>query len=160
MALGAIWADGLWDEAIWNNAIWEPFSLTPACDQFTFSDRAGQALSATNVESGAVTLTNVDGTQNVTFSGDASLEWSKNGGVWSTGSTTVVSGDTLNLRLDASASYLTQVSAVVTVGSGANAVSDTYAVITIPNPATPADGIAQKPISGKANTGIKGNING
>lgn len=160
MALGAIWADGLWDEDIWNNAIWEPFSLTPACDQFTFPDRAGQAQSAANVESGNVTFTNVDGTQNVTFSGDASLEWSKNGGAWSTGSTTVVSGDTLNLRLDASASYLTQVSAVVTVGSGANAVTDTYAVITIPDPAAAVAGIAQRPISGKANTGIKGNING
>lgn len=158
MALGVNWADGVWDEAIWDNAVWAQTG-TDAVDQFTFTDRPGQAQSAANVESGNVTLLNVLGTQDVAFSGDASLEWSKNDGTWSTGATTVESGDTMNLRLDASASYLTQVSGTMTVGTGGQAVSDVYSVTTIPDP-TVTDSIVAEDTVVNITRGISRKING
>lgn len=153
MALGAIW-DEIWNEDIWNNAIWNQEVSTFVCDAFSYTDQVAVALSTTNVESGAVTFTNVTGTQTVTFTGDASLEWSKNAGVWSTGATTIVSNDTINLRLDASASYLTAVTGVVTVGSGVTSRTGSFAVVTLVDPADATSDI----ILGSANRRLANNI--
>ncbi len=160
MALGAMWTDGLWDEAIWDNAIWNQSVASFVADPFTYFPAYNTARSATNVTSNTITLTNVVGTQNVTFSGDASLEWSKNGGGFTTGSTTAVTNDTFAIRLDASAEYSTSVTGTMTVGSGGNARAGTYSVITLPDPAANAGTGLQGRIGRNSSKSIQGNVNG
>ena len=69
-ALGIIWADGVWEDTpfVWDTAIWAQVG-TAAVDAFDFPNKVGVAQSATNVESGTITFTNVLGTQNVVFTG-------------------------------------------------------------------------------------------
>ena len=85
-------------------------------DAFSFTAVSGVALSATDVESNIVTLTGLGEPVTVSVSGDASVEYRKNGGAWATIATTGDSGDTFQLRLDASASYNTGVSGFLDVG--------------------------------------------
>lgn len=97
-------------------------------DQFSFGAAQLVASGTANVESEIVTITGISIGVNlpVTFTADASLEWRKNGGSWSTGGLTVATGDTLQLRLDASASAGAAVSATALIGT----IFDTFTVVT------------------------------
>lgn len=97
-------------------------------DQFSFGAAQLVAAGTLNVESEIITISGISIGVNlpVTFTADASLEWRKNGGAWSTGGLTVAVGDTLQLRLDASAASGAAVSALALIGT----VSDTFTVVT------------------------------
>lgn len=93
-----------------------PSELGEGPDPFAFTAQYGVALSAANVTSNVVIMSGIADSVNVSLSGDASAEYSKNGGAWVTGDTTAVNGDEFQLRVDASASYKTGVTAVLTAG--------------------------------------------
>lgn len=106
------------------------FELFEGPNAFAFTAQSGIALSAANVTSETVVLGGISESLVVTLGGDGSAEYSKNGGGWSTAATTAVNGDTFALRVDASASYNTPVSAVLTVGT----ITGTFTVRTLRDP--------------------------
>lgn len=97
-------------------------------DAFTFTDLTGQDL-GTVVSSNTVTIAGIDTTVYGSFvqTGHLSGEYSKNGGAWTTlGAFSVVSGDTIQLRLTTSASQGTTHSIKVDIAG----VTDTWDVTT------------------------------
>lgn len=129
MAIGAIWGE-IWNEAKWNTAIWAQAAAddtTP--DQFTFTDQSGVALSST-ITSAPITVTGIDAPAPITVSGDASTLYIINGGTPTADPGAVVSGDEVQLRHTSSASYLTAVNSIATIGG----VSDTFTSQTTPDP--------------------------
>lgn len=102
-------------------------------DQFSFTDQSGVALSAT-ITSAAVTITGIDAAAAITVSGASTPLYSINGGAFTADAGTVVVGDSVRARHTSSASYLTAVNTVVTIGG----VSDTFTSITEGDPANSA----------------------
>lgn len=105
------------------------FSVTTANpdstpDPFIFVDNADVAKS-TVATSNVITIAGIDTTSNVSFStsGGSSHEYRKNGGAWTAvGATTVVNGDTLQVRLTVPGTAGQTGAITMTVGG----VSDTY----------------------------------
>lgn len=130
MAIGAIWGE-IWNEAIWNTAIWAQTAAddtTP--DAFSFTDQSGVALSST-ITSAAITVTGIDAAAAISVSGDASTLYIINGGTPTADPGTVVNGDEVQLQHTSSASYLTAVNSIATIGG----VSDTFSSTTRSDPA-------------------------
>lgn len=123
-----------------NGAVAAPYGFLQGVgpSAFVFVPQQGIALSSLNVTSNVVALTGINSSSplTVTLSGDASAEYSKNGGAWSTGSTTAVNGDQFQLRVDASSSYNTTVQAILTVDE----VVGIFLVTTLRSPAAAAQG--------------------
>lgn len=97
-----------------------------APDAFTFADAAGVQLS-TVITATAITISGINTPVPVSVSG-ADAEISIDGGPWVT-SGTIAEGQTLVVRLTSSASYLTILTATVTVGGS----SDSWTVETRPD---------------------------
>ncbi len=99
-------------------------------EAFPFGSQSGVALGTLNVTSNVVTISGLTITANFSLSGDATAEYSQNSGPWSTASGTCVQGDTFALRVDASGSYSTAVSATLTI----NGVPSSFVVTTLADP--------------------------
>ncbi len=95
-------------------------------DPFTFNDQSNVAPSVANVTSNTITVSGLSGSVAAAVSGDASAEYSKNGGAWTSTAGTAENGDTFAVRVDASGSFSTTVSAVLTIGGE----SDSFDVTT------------------------------
>lgn len=108
--------------------------VTP--DQFTFTDQSGVTRSAT-ITSDAVTPVGYDTATTIAVSGDASSEYSINGGAYTSVAGTLSPGDYFTVRHTASASYLTSVFTVITLDSS---VSDTFTSTTLIDPAYTTSG--------------------
>lgn len=106
-----------------------PDDTTP--DQFSFTDQSGVALSST-ITSAPVMITGIDAAADITVSG-GTYDINASGTFVSTAGT-VVSGDTVRARHTSSASYLTAVNTVVTIGG----VADTFTSTTEGDPANAA----------------------
>lgn len=102
-------------------------------DQFTFTDQSGVARSST-ITSAAITVTGIDAASAIAVSGDASTLYIINGGTPTADPGTVVNGDQVQLQHTSSASYLTAVNSIATIGG----VSDTFRSITEGDPAQAA----------------------
>lgn len=88
-------------------------------DQFTFTDQSGVALSST-ITSAPITVVGIDAPATITVTGGT---YDINGsGTFVSTAGTVNNGDTVRARHTSSASYLTTVNTVVTIGG----VSDTF----------------------------------
>lgn len=131
MAIGIIWGE-IWNEAIWNTAIWAQAvgdDTTP--DAFSFSDQSGVAVSST-ITSAPITVSGIDAAAAITITG-GTYDINASGSFVSTEGTVNV-GDTVRARHTSSASYLTAVNTVITIGG----VSDTFTSITEGDPANAA----------------------
>lgn len=137
MAIGIIWGE-IWNEAIWNTAIWAQAAgeddTTP--NQFTFTDQTDVNISST-ITSVAIQVTGIDAAAAITVSGDASTLYIINGGTPTADPGTVVNGDEVQLQHTSSASYLTAVDSIATIGG----VSDTFTSTTRVEPAGEAGGV-------------------
>ncbi|WP_139247361.1 hypothetical protein [Hyphomicrobium sp. NDB2Meth4] len=96
-------------------------------DAFNFTDQTNVQLS-TLTTSASITPTGYDGPVSVSVSGQGSPEISINGGAWGSGGS-INPGQTLAVRLTSSGSYLTTLTATVTVGG----TSDSWSVQTRPD---------------------------
>lgn len=90
---------------------------------FTFTDQSNVALS-TIITSNTITVAGIDAPSNMTITGG---QYSKNGGAFASAATTVVAGDTVQVRGTSSASNSTAVNVVLTIGG----VSDTFTITTL-----------------------------
>jgi len=97
--------------------------LTPV--PFAFTSATGAAISALTT-SNSVTISGINTSAAVSVSGDGSPQVRVGTGLWTTGPTTIISGQTLAVRLTSSAAATTTHTATVTVGNG----SATYSVTT------------------------------
>lgn len=98
-------------------------------DAFTFTDQTDVARSST-ITSAAITVSGIDSAATITVTGG---EYDINAsGTFVSTSGTVDNGDTVRARHTSSASYLTAVNTVVTIGG----VSDTFSSTTLAAPAT------------------------
>lgn len=95
-------------------------------DAFEYTDKTGQALN-TSITSGALAIAGINASTIVTISGDASCQYSQNGGAYTAVEGSVVVTDTLQLKVTSSAVTSDTVSCTLTVGG----VSDTWTVTTI-----------------------------
>lgn len=103
---------------------------TPAA--FSFTDVTNQAVN-TVITSNTLTVTGIGGNPTpVSVTGSGSPQISINGGAWVT-SGTILTGQTLRVRLTSAGTSSTARSATVTVGN----TSDTWSVTTIPQDSTP-----------------------
>lgn len=93
---------------------------------FSFTDQTNVPLS-TVVTFNAITVEGITEATSVSISGDASSEYRKNGGEWTSAPVTVVAGDTIQPRHTSSSSNSTPVNTVVTIGG----VSDTATSATL-----------------------------
>jgi hypothetical protein len=89
---------------------------------FSFVDVTGATLD-TEYTSNTITVSGINTLTNISITGGT---YSKNGGAYTSSSGTVVSGDTVSVRVTSSSSYSTAVSTTLTIGG----VSDTYTVTT------------------------------
>lgn len=128
MSVEAVQVEGFYpgflDSGLSNGSPTEP-------EAFPFGAQTGITLSTTDVTSNTVTMAGLTITANFSLAGDASAEYSQNGGAWLTAPSTCVDGDTFAVRLDASASYDTTVSCTLTV----NGVDSIFFVTTEIDPA-------------------------
>lgn len=93
-------------------------------DAFTFTDQTDVAVSST-ITSAAITVAGIDSAATITVTGG---EYDINAsGTFVSSSGTVDNGDTVRARHTSSASYLTAVNTVVTIGG----VSDTFTSTTV-----------------------------
>lgn len=97
-------------------------------DAFSFTDQTGVATSST-ITSAAITVTGIDAAAAITITG-GTYDINSSGTFVSTEGT-VNNGDTVRARHTSSASYLTAVNTVVTIGG----VSDTFTSTTRSDPA-------------------------
>jgi outer membrane murein-binding lipoprotein Lpp len=104
-----------------------PVDTTP--DAFSFAAITGAALSEP-FESQEITVSGITATTAVSVAGGT---YSKNGSAYTADSGTVLSGDTLRLKVTSSASNNTAVSAILTIGG----VSGTFTVTTRAAPSSP-----------------------
>lgn len=104
-----------------------PSDNTP--DAFNFTDETGKELSTLD-ESNEQTITGIDVATSISISGNsAQFRVKPSGGsygAWTSSSTTLTNGATVQLRMNSSGSYSTQVSTTVTIGT----VSDTWRLTT------------------------------
>jgi len=98
---------------------WDVTTQDQTPDAFTFTDVTNQALN-TLITSNSVTINGITGTVNVSVSGAGSPQVRVNGGSWTTGPTTIINGQSLEVRLTSANADSTMRSATVTVGSGSN----------------------------------------
>lgn len=98
-------------------------------DAFTFVDVTGAAISTVTTSNG-ITVAGIDTTSAISVTGGT---YSINGGAYTSSAGFVVAGDVVTVRVTSSASFLTAVNAVVTIGG----VSDTYTVTTQAADTTP-----------------------
>lgn len=105
-----------------------PEDTTP--NAFTFTDVTGAAIS-TAYESNTITVAGITAPASMTITGG---QYSKNGGPYSSTTTTVVNGDTVKVKVTSSGSFSTAVSTTLTIGG----VSDTYSVTTVASDTTPS----------------------
>lgn len=94
-------------------------------DAFVFTDVSG-ATPATQYTSNAITVAGINASTAISISGGT---YSKNGAAYTSAPGTANNGDTVSVRITASASDLTAVNAVLTIGG----VSDTFTVTTAPS---------------------------
>lgn len=94
---------------------------------FSFTDQTGVALSSM-VVSNAITVTGINAPADISISGG---EYSINGGDYTASSTTVSTGDSVQVRHTSSASYSTATNTTLTIGG----VSDTFTSTTLAAPA-------------------------
>lgn len=100
-------------------------------DAFSFTDQSGVTPSST-ITSAPITVTGIDAAAAITITGGT---YDINGsGTFVSTEGTVSNGDTVRARHTSSASYLTAVNTVVTIGG----VSDTFTSITEGDPANAA----------------------
>ena len=93
---------------------------------FTFTDETQRATNTLHTHA-AITLTGAGFTGGtLTLTGDSSAEFRINSGSYQTGSASVVTGDTFQVRMTSSSSQGTTVSCTVTI----NNVSDTFSITT------------------------------
>lgn len=90
---------------------------------FSFTDQTGVALSAV-VTSNTVTISGINAAATISVSGGS---YSINGGAFTTAAGTINNGNTVAVRLTASASNATTSNATLTIGG----VSDTFSVTTV-----------------------------
>lgn len=127
----SLWATSLWATDFWAAGLWaEEIGEDTTPDQFTFVDQSGVALSST-ITSAAITVTGIDAAAAISVSGDASTLYIINGGTPTADPGTVVNGDEVQLQHTSSASYLTAVNSIATIGG----VSDTFSSTTRSDPA-------------------------
>ncbi|MBB4859617.1 hypothetical protein HNO88_002946 [Novosphingobium chloroacetimidivorans] len=91
-------------------------------DGFGFTDVTGAALN-TVYESNTITIAGIDSPSALAIAGG---QYSKNGGAYASGPTTVVNGNTIKVRGTSSSASSTAVNVVLTIGG----VSDTYTITT------------------------------
>lgn len=122
--------------------IWQNFQLTTLAttgdttpDQFSGETKPGQALSAT-VTFTTFVPTGYDSAADISISGDASGLYSINGGAYTAVAGTVSPGDDVTVRNTSSASYLTNVDNLLTIGG----VSATFRSTTGADPAGSGSG--------------------
>lgn len=109
-------------------------------DQFSFTDQGGVALSST-ITSAPVTITGIDAPADIEVSGDASSLYDINeSGTFTADPGTVNNGDTVRARHTSSASYLTAVNTVVTIGG----VSDTFTSLTGSDPSATGSSVLKR----------------
>ncbi len=112
----------------------DTFSVTTLDDTtpnaFTFTDQTGVALSAVT-DSNAITVADITAPVAISITGG---EYAINGGAYLSSNSTVSNGDTVVVRVAASASYSTAANAMLTIGG----VSDTFTVTTVAVGETPA----------------------
>jgi len=120
------WATSAWATNAWAGTAWagesEP-DTTP--DSFSFTDQSGVDVSA-EITSAAVTITGIDAAADITVTGGT---YSINGAAFTADAGTVDNGDEVRARHTSSASYLTAVNTVVTIGG----ISDTFTSQTGPD---------------------------
>jgi hypothetical protein len=104
-------------------------------DQFTFTDVSNQPIN-TVITSDPVTITGIDAASAITVSGGT---YSINGGAYTASAGTAVLNDVVRARHTSSASELTVVSTIVTIGG----VSDTFSSRTL-STTPPSGGIFKK----------------
>ena len=97
-----------------------PVDTTP--DAFTFTDRTNVAIN-TEYKSNAITVAGINAAAPISITGGT---YSKNGGAYTSASSTVTLGNTVKVRKVSSSSYATTKSATLTIGG----VSDTFSVTT------------------------------
>jgi hypothetical protein len=98
-------------------------------EQFIFADKADVSLN-TEVTSNTIMVQGISATAPISITGGT---YSVNGGGYTSSSGTVVSGDTVTVRVQSSGSYSTTTSATLTIGG----VSDTFSVTTGSAPQLP-----------------------
>lgn len=96
-------------------------------DAFSFTDQTGVELS-TLTTSNSIAISGINSSASVSVSGQGSPQVRINGGSWVT-SGSITNGQTLEVRLTSSASFVTAHTATVTVGG----VNDVWSVTTRPN---------------------------
>ena len=92
---------------------------------FAFTDVTNASFS-TQYASSAVAVTGINSPTAISVSGDATAQYSVNGGAFTSSAGTVNNGDTVQARLTSANAYVTRKDAVVTIGG----VSDTFSVTT------------------------------
>lgn len=112
-----------------------PLDTTP--NAFSFTDQTGVALNAV-ATSNALTITGIDAPAAISISGGS---YSINGNTFTTAAGTINNGNSVAVRLTASASNSTVSNAILTIGG----VSDTFSVTTVA--ATNAGGFYSPPAS-------------
>ncbi|HAU29913.1 MAG TPA: hypothetical protein DCW68_07405 [Rhodospirillaceae bacterium] len=101
-------------------------------DTFTLAAITGVAPGTLSTLSSPVTISGFSDSLTASVSGSGSPQISVNGGTWA-GSASITAGNTLSVRLTASASFNTGASATVTIGG----TSATFSVTTAPQDTTP-----------------------
>jgi len=116
-----------------------PATLTPT--QAYWATPAAVGTSVVTTAAAAITMAGINGTAAVTFvtSGGTTHEFSKNGGAWTAvgGGTTVVNGDTINVRM-VSPGAGSQTGNIVMKVNGATGMNAAFTIVTTGGSATPS----------------------
>lgn len=94
-------------------------------DAFTFIDHFNVPTAVTRT-SNTITVSGIDAPSAISISGDASSQYSINGGAYTASGGTVINGDTVTVKHTSSGSAATQVDSTLTIGG----VSDTFSSTT------------------------------
>ena len=101
---------------------------------FSFTDTTGLTTSFTTV-SNTITVSGIEASAAISITTTDGMEYSINGGAYTSASGTVDNGDTVQLRVTTSASWTTEVSGTLDIGG----VTDTWSVTTSAEPVVGGD---------------------
>lgn len=121
-------------------------------DAFSFTDQTGIALS-TQVESNTITVAGIDAAAAISITGGGA-EYRINAGAYTTVAGTVNNGDTVQLRMTSSGSYITAVNTTLDIGG----VTDQWTVTTTGN--VPLAGQASMTFSNSGNATLLASLTG